>query len=91
MDAQKCEHITRKGKGCGSVCVQTGKQSCGNRGRRQWAGIDASQQGTGGEQGAEGLAQGLQREGPTRHGTTALKFPSAQTSAQPKHLMAAVI
>lgn len=55
------------------------------------AGINAPQQGTGGEQGAEGLAQGLQREGPTRHGTTALKFPSAQTSAQPKHLMAAVI
>lgn len=63
-------------------------------GMGQWAGIDAPQQGTGRDQGAAGLAQGLQREAPTRHRTTAqtaLKFPSAQTSAQPKHLMRVVI
>ena len=66
----------------------------GAGGSGQWEGIDAPQQGTGGEQGTAGLAQGLQREAPARHHTTAqtaLKFPSAQTSAQPKHLMGVVI
>lgn len=47
-----------------------------------------------GEQGTERLAQGLHKRAPSRHSTTpqtALNFPSAQRSAQPKLLMGAAI
>lgn len=49
------------------LCVVQERSPVGMGERGQWAGINAPQQGTEGEQGAAGLVQGLQREGRARH------------------------